>query len=481
MIAILLAAFALSVYRLDSESIWVDEGATIAAARSDTTEIIPTLIEVIDNNPPLTYLFWHYWIRLTGLSEFSLRLLSVFSGLITCALLYRMGRVLFDSRVGLLGAALLACSGFHIYYTQTVRSNSLLELLSAASFYCFSRILTGRNLWGLVVYSLVNVLLLYTHYYGVFVLLAQSIFVLIHGWSLGWRMFLDKAVHWLILQAIIILSFLPWLPMMILQGRRAVTEIEYPSAALVIGAFIEYTWSPIGFILAIGLLSVGVYTLVKPWVFSGLSHNNLAASTRLRHDLPIRNMPVGVGLVLVWMTGVIGVPVVVSALFKPIFLSRYAIAALPAFYLLLAWLACRAIAASAGRLLAGLLIVSQLSGAYFLYQNVNNEQWRDAVRYLDSAAASGDLLFFYAGIGKYSYDYYSRRADLQYAPLGLTDGAAQTQARLADSTPPGVWFVLAYRSETEFAELMQRSGYALVDRQNFFRITLLRYQRVISP
>lgn len=480
LVAILLLSFGLSVRCLACESIWVDEGATIAAARGETTNIIPVLIAVIDNNPPLTYLIWHFWIKVTGLSEFSLRMLSVFAGLLTSVILYQLGRILFDRQVGMLSALMLISSGFHLYYAQTVRSNSLLELLALISFLLFVRLLAQNTFRNRAAYGVINVLLLYTHYYGIFILLAHTIFFTVQNWRTGPNRFWRQSLHWISTQAIIGTAFIPWLPMMLFQGRRATTEIQAPSFALAIGTFIEFTWSPVGFVLAVAIIGVGFYILLRPKLIQLISTRK---STRLTSQsrYTLQRSPAGFWLVSIWLISGVGAPLLISFLFKPIFLSRYAIAVLPAFYLLLAWLARRVIKQPLGLWLTGLLIAAQLTGVYALYQNTNNEQWREAVQYVDDQAKPGDLLLFYSGIGQYSFDYYSRRDDLTKYPLGLTTGSTQAQPAIRATPNTNVWLVLVYHSATEFETTLQSLGYKLTDQQTFFRIQINHYQKQISP
>ena len=47
-----------------------------------------TLRTARDIHPPLYYWLLHLWIRLTGSSEFAIRSLSVFAGLVTAALVW---------------------------------------------------------------------------------------------------------------------------------------------------------------------------------------------------------------------------------------------------------------------------------------------------------------------------------------------------------------------------------------------------------
>ncbi|MGZ4892005.1 MAG: hypothetical protein ACXV2B_07085, partial [Halobacteriota archaeon] len=82
-----------------------------------------------------------------------------------------------DTRAGLLAAFLLAASSFNIRYAQEVRMYSLLVFLGVLSMYFFIRLTRDRTPVTLVGYVIVTTLMLYTHVYGLFLLVAQNIYV----------------------------------------------------------------------------------------------------------------------------------------------------------------------------------------------------------------------------------------------------------------------------------------------------------------
>ena len=77
---IVLLAFAVRVHNLDSQSLWNDEGNSLRLAERS----IPDLIDAAgrDIHPPGYYLALKGWIAVAGTSEISLRVLSVFEGVL---------------------------------------------------------------------------------------------------------------------------------------------------------------------------------------------------------------------------------------------------------------------------------------------------------------------------------------------------------------------------------------------------------------
>jgi hypothetical protein len=106
----------------------------------------------------------------------------------------------------------------HVWYSQEARMYILLALLVALSVGLTWRLLRGRRGW--VAYAICTGLALYTHYFSVFVVLAENLFVL------AWMARRDVqrqprrfGVRWLGLQAAVALAFSPWLPVVIYQAR----------------------------------------------------------------------------------------------------------------------------------------------------------------------------------------------------------------------------------------------------------------------
>src|SRR5260370_23474713 len=122
-----------------------------------------------DNSPPLYNLILYTTIRLFGDSEVVLRLPSVVFAIANIYLLYRLGTVLWDRLTGVFAAALLALSGFHLWYSQEARMYSLLSL-AATAFALATVQLLARPYWlRAALCTAAGMALLYTHLYGIFV------------------------------------------------------------------------------------------------------------------------------------------------------------------------------------------------------------------------------------------------------------------------------------------------------------------------
>jgi hypothetical protein len=177
-------AWGLRLYRLDFQPLWGDEGWSFYFAGMTLPEMIRHTAQ--DIHPPLYYALLHAWLDLTGGFPEGARLLSILMGTLTVPLLWRLGKLLLDRHIALLGSVLITVTPLAVYYSQEVRMYMLVTLLGTASWYFFAhlvqvapdgangeRISRGRQVGWLLGYGLVTAAALYTMYYAVLLLLAQ--------------------------------------------------------------------------------------------------------------------------------------------------------------------------------------------------------------------------------------------------------------------------------------------------------------------
>ncbi len=201
LIAILLA-FALRVYALDAQSLWNDEGTSVALASLSVEAIINGAAR--DIHPPLYYLLLHFWMPFVGVTEYAIRFLSVIAGVVIIALVFRIAYFVLDERVATLAALLAALSPFQVYYSQETRMYIWVTLWAAVSMLAMLMLFTrrvgsrqlavGRNpesesesslstihdpppssalVW--LLYIAATVAMLYTQYVGAFIIIAENL------------------------------------------------------------------------------------------------------------------------------------------------------------------------------------------------------------------------------------------------------------------------------------------------------------------
>ncbi|HQV69540.1 MAG: glycosyltransferase family 39 protein [Anaerolineae bacterium] len=209
-IAILLLAAALRFYKLDAQSFWYDEGNSARLAERSVALILDGAAK--DIHPPLYYLALGAWRMFAGGSEFALRALSAFCGILMTALAAKLVK----GRAGMLAALFVAVSPFAVYYSQEARMYALLALFATLTSALLLRLLnpSTQNKKTMLALALGTAAGLYTHYAYPFVMLAQGLVVLM---ALAARR--DRALFraYVIANAIALLAFAPWLPVAVSQ------------------------------------------------------------------------------------------------------------------------------------------------------------------------------------------------------------------------------------------------------------------------
>jgi len=197
-VIILLGAF-LRLYRLGFQGIWLDEAHTWLMASKGPVWLWRE--QIFSASPPLYFIFMHYWINLLGKSAFIMRLPSAISGIISIPIVYYIGRKMFDGKTALISSFLVAISCPHIYYSQEARCYVMLAISSLISGFYFYQMLLDDNKKTRLSYVIATLLCLYLHNYGIFIWLAQFLYLFFKGFL--------RETKFLIIQLIILLIFSP--------------------------------------------------------------------------------------------------------------------------------------------------------------------------------------------------------------------------------------------------------------------------------
>lgn len=157
---------------LTIQALALDEPFSVYYAQFDPVTIVQELAK--GNNPPLHELLLHVWIQLFGTSEASVRFLPCVFSSLSIFYVFRIGHVFFHFKTALIASLLFIFSNYLIYFGHEARAYSLFLLLTSASMYYFMLFLSEKAKKRYAILLVVtNVLLLYTHFFGFFVLAAQ--------------------------------------------------------------------------------------------------------------------------------------------------------------------------------------------------------------------------------------------------------------------------------------------------------------------
>jgi uncharacterized membrane protein len=256
-LAICLLAFGLRVLRLETQSLWYDEGLSVYLASLPPLATIQ--VSAITDHPPLYALLLGAWMQVAGRSEFAIRFLSLWWSVLAVALTWRVGRKLLTDAIGAVGALLMAASALAVWYAQEARGYSLLLALTLIATWAFIRLCHchseprsgeeslsrkaetlrcfaaqgDRWAWAALVVS--GIAALYTHYYAALTLLALNLAFFavlacrIHHASSLWATHYgirntQYTIRFYLSQLAILAGFAPWLPAAI---RQAATNTTY--------------------------------------------------------------------------------------------------------------------------------------------------------------------------------------------------------------------------------------------------------------
>lgn len=200
-VLVLAVYIAARFWNLTQSCLWFDEIFSVHAAEHSWNTIL-SFVSLDLIHPPLFYVLLKVWIGAGGEGLFWLRLFPVVISIIAVFPFDSLCRELKLGRwTQTLALFLLSVNGSLIKYAQEVRMYSLLMCLSLFSMWLFARyFIKGKSFLPLVI---VNVLMVYTHYFGWLVIVSEVTLIL---WfqRIKWRRIT-------VMLGIVLASFIPWI------------------------------------------------------------------------------------------------------------------------------------------------------------------------------------------------------------------------------------------------------------------------------
>jgi mannosyltransferase len=405
LLALVLLAFALRLYRLSAQGVWLDEAFSLAVASAP----IPSLIQALLSDgvhPPLFYFLLRGAIALFGRSEFALRFPSTIFGVLAVPLIYVAGARYFSREHGLLSALMLSLSPFHLWYSQETRMYTIVMALGLAAMFLFLRNLQeeGRGKW--IAFALASALAYLTNYFTLLLPLVQLVYL-----AATLRVNHRALRPWVISQALAFAPLAPWLFAVYTRevmsfGIGWIPRPDLPTIFYSLWDFsLVYNGSdPLPVALAllpfIFLFVVGLWPDARPFsaacgaTGAGRGGGRPALLLVLWFLLPVA---------LIWMLSV-GV--------LPIYGDRLLITVLPPYLLLLSNGLVRVGQCSRRwEVVTLLLLVASLAVSIFrVYydRSFYREDWRAAAAYINEQARSDDVIALRQFQYALPFDYYYR-------------------------------------------------------------------------
>jgi len=437
-VALVFLALILRLHSLGAESLWLDEATSLFLARMDISTL--TAWTAHDIHPPLYYALLHLWL-VFGESEFALRSLSVVAGVFGVAGIFLLANTLFDKTTALLAALLLSVSPFHLWYSQEVRMYALVTTLTLFASWYLALALNNQRRRHWTGYVICSTLALYTHYYAFFLILSHwAIVIFWIGSTRGNpRRQRETVIHWGIVQGIVFLLFLPWLPTLVRQvlgggGAWVAQAVGTPSLRALPEALLLYVVGPTH--AAVPALwrrvSYGVYGLA-----------GLLSLAALRGRAPqTKRDRWGILFCLLYLLVPLGSAWTISQV-KPLFATRYLLPFLPPFLLLVAYglsSLSRMSIRFPGAILATII---PLSISLQMQATAQNVDWRQVAATLAAQSAPNDIALFDPGWYSKPFNYYARDQIpvVDSLPVPIDPDALDGQLSSALRHYKRVWFI----------------------------------------
>ena len=455
-IPILVLAALLRFYGLGQQSLWADEGNSVALTRLGIWEIAQRT--AFDIHPPFYYWLLKGWVSVFGTSEIALRSLSALLGVGVVYLVWRLGLLLFNVKVAGIAAFVATVSPLLVYYSQETRMYMLLTFLSCLTILTAAQLLiTGRFNLGLsAIYVIAVTTGLYTHYAYPIVLIVVNVVAIVY--------FIDKTGgtersrrlrRWFGLQVIPLLIYLPWLPtawrqLSVWPGTNFPPSLPEILQITADTLFLGLSWpyeqtGPVLIILLVILVVPALYYL------SGISE-----TVRLRAWML---------LLYLWFL----LPVVLTIyIFSPAFL-KFLVVAIPALALLLAITGVELLTVShrrwLGYILVGVLLlevsVTSFLSLYHYYTNAAfaRDNYRGIAQFLEAVGSASDAIILNAEGQQDVFGYYYQAATPVYPlprkrPLDKAETEAELE-RIADHAD-NVYAVYWAEQQADPAGLIER-------------------------
>lgn len=445
----------LRLAHVNAEGLRLDETWSVwLAARSPADIIRGILFEGSDATPPTYYLLLHMFLG-DGHDLLLVRAVSILAGTLMIWLTFQLAAALFDLRVALLSAALLAIAPLHVEYSLVARAYALSGLTGLFSLYMCARLMYEPHGWrSWLLFTAATLIAIYSHYITFLIVAVEYLL-------LGWRWLRRRSSRrqrlvWLLSATLLGLALLP-LQFSVLSHADAAEGgqrwLMRPDAQTLVKSVILFStgdpsYGPGGFTVA-RLLSLAVVVAI-----CGLALDRLL---RRRSPLPRAELE-RIGLIVGAAVGPWALALLISEV-RPIYHEKYVLFVQPPWLIGLAWALTRARSAVLGGVLALVLIGLTGAGLAVYYSAPVGEQWREATAYLRAADADEPVIvspgFYTRPFAFYAHGNFPANLDqLRTAPAVVAqhERIDPLDTRTLGSAPPEslataerIWVVTGYR------------------------------------
>jgi hypothetical protein len=312
-LVLLLVALVLRVWYIGKTDLGGDESFSLYMALQSVPDLVRMLCQ--GDNPPLWELLLHFWVKVFGISEVSIRTLSLIFSALTVVPIYFLGEKYLHRFAGMAAAIFYCCSTFSIFMAHECRVYSLIGFATASSVLLFISTIHKPKPFKFILLTLANLMLMYGHYLSVWIIVME--FVIALGISpIRTKIWKPYMLH----AATLILLFAPMFPVLFTRFFDSGVHGTWIAKTTSPEALYDFLWRmcnvPVTTVLAIAILFAAFIRLIINIVKKECAFGNTGILTLLWV------VPLLVSFVLSYFTG--------------FFLDRYFYFIFPIFYLSIA-------------------------------------------------------------------------------------------------------------------------------------------------
>ena len=240
LVILLVVAAILRLHKLGNESLWLDELHTILETNPHVSwSEFFDFLRCCEPHPPLFFFLERITFSILGYEEQYIRIIPALSGVATVWATYKLGKEVLNERLGLIAALITTVNYYSVSYSQDARGYGLLWLFTVLSFCYFIRLAKNLDRKSAIWYILSTALLLYTHYFSLFVILCQLVlFCILLLAEEGNR---KKFFLTVLYSELIVLSlYSPLIPWRIMTSKTSSFWITQPPQNFYVDYFHEY-------------------------------------------------------------------------------------------------------------------------------------------------------------------------------------------------------------------------------------------------
>jgi mannosyltransferase len=470
LLLLFVSAVALRIFDIDAKNMWFDE---IYSWKISNGSIVKIISETAgDIHPPLFYIVLKCWTFIFSDSIISMRMLSVILSIISMFVLYFITSKLLPNEIQrLLVLLLFALSPLNIFYSQEVRMLNLNLLLTLTSVYFFIRYFsTPKGIFG-ALYCITVTLSLYTHYFALFILIAQLIYAgLIYLTDKNSR---DRLRPFFKYPAFAFAMFIPWLPIMVGQAIKGQPWRKSQSVQQVFTEVFNYFkdvfLSPYFTYESMTIMYLSHLISILTMLFLLLCIIRIFNTGRFLIE------PADVSILLFFIPLILAVFV---SFRQSIVFSRYLSIIIPYLLILLVYFSFRFYKQRTAIVMSMLFVSISFLGIMINYGNdFKNNDYRKIISYIDANKSENDKLIVEPHFMGWAIDYHNMHSS---SPIPKPNTLGWNMSMQIDSLSKSkdfekLWFVLDYssmdKSQYDFlADNMAVLGYDEVSEKTFYLI-----------